>query len=78
MRVLVVDDDPVSTSLLEAVLGREDCIVESTDMGAEALELAMQSTEMTAETRDFIEPIRRVLGVAVANGLDVVVIGSVN
>lgn len=45
---------------------------------AEALELAMQSTEMTAETRDFIEPIRRVLGVAVANGLDVVVIGSVN
>jgi two-component system cell cycle response regulator CtrA len=40
MRVLVVDDDPVSTSLLEAVLGREDCIVESTDMGAEALELA--------------------------------------
>ena len=39
MRVLVVDDDPVSTSLLEAVLGREDCIVESTDLGAEALEL---------------------------------------
>ncbi len=40
MRVLVVDDDPVSTSLLEAVLGREDCVVESTDLGAEALELA--------------------------------------
>ncbi len=40
MRVLVVDDDPVSTSLLEAVLESDDCIVESTDLGADALELA--------------------------------------
>lgn len=39
MRVLVVDDDPVSTSLVEAVLGQDDCVVESTDRGEEALEL---------------------------------------
>jgi len=38
MRVLVVDDDPVSTSLVEAVLGQDDCVVESTDQGEEALE----------------------------------------
>ncbi len=39
MRVLLVDDDPVSTSLLEAVLGRQDCVVEATDLGEEALDL---------------------------------------
>jgi two-component system cell cycle response regulator CtrA len=39
MRVLLVDDDPVSTSLLEAVLGRHDFIVESTDQGEDALDL---------------------------------------
>ena len=39
MRVLLVDDDPVSTSLLEAVLGRHDFVVESTDLGEDALEL---------------------------------------
>jgi two-component system cell cycle response regulator CtrA len=39
MRVLLVDDDPVSTSLVEAVLGRHDYIVESTDQGEDALEL---------------------------------------
>jgi two-component system cell cycle response regulator CtrA len=39
MRVLLVDDDPVSTSLLEAVLERHDFVVESTDQGEDALEL---------------------------------------
>jgi two-component system, cell cycle response regulator CtrA len=39
MRVLLVDDDPVSTALLEAVLGRQDYVVEAIDQGEEALDM---------------------------------------
>ena len=39
MRVLLVDNDPVSTALLEAVLGRQDFVVEATDQGEEALDM---------------------------------------
>jgi two-component system cell cycle response regulator CtrA len=39
MRLLVVDDDPVSTALVEAVLLRQGYVVECTDRGEDALEL---------------------------------------
>jgi two-component system, cell cycle response regulator CtrA len=39
MRVLLVDDDPVSTALLEAVLGRQDYVVVAIDQGEDALDM---------------------------------------
>jgi two-component system, cell cycle response regulator CtrA len=39
MRVLLVDDDPVSTALVEAVLGRQDYVVEAIDQGEDALNM---------------------------------------
>jgi len=39
MRLLVVDDDPVSTALVEAALQRQHYVVECTDRGEDALEL---------------------------------------
>jgi len=39
MRVLLVDDDPVSTALVEAVLGRQDYVVEAIEQGEDALDM---------------------------------------
>jgi two-component system cell cycle response regulator CtrA len=39
MRVLVVDDDPVSTTLVQTALKRQDYVVECTDRGEDALEI---------------------------------------